>query len=71
VHKPKGGHKGGKRTNYVPKPTPLVTISIGEREREGKLKSIVSLEESSPAMMMCLNIEVTCTPYKTINILCL
>jgi len=37
--------KGDKRTNYVLE-GPLVVRSILEKEREGKLESVISLEDS-------------------------
>jgi hypothetical protein len=47
----------GNVTNHVPKPPPTVR-SISERKRDVKPKKIVSLEEPSPIMIMCLKIEV-------------
>ncbi len=58
AHKPNGGSQGGKGTNYVQEP-PQVARNIPKKEREGKLESIVSLEEPSPMMTVCLKIEAT------------
>jgi hypothetical protein len=41
VHKPKGVIRG-RRTNYVPKPPPIIR-SILEKKREGNLESVVNL----------------------------
>jgi hypothetical protein len=62
VHKPKGVIRG-KRTNYVPKPPPIIR-SILEKEREGNLESIVNLKELLPAIMAHLKIKVVCAFYK-------
>jgi hypothetical protein len=50
----------GKGTNYVPKLSPIAK-SISRKEREGKPKNTISLEESSPEMIAHLKIETTCT----------
>ncbi len=39
THKPKGGSKGGKGSNYVPIPWPPVPRSISYKERERNLKA--------------------------------
>jgi len=39
AQKAKGGHKGGKATNYVPEPSP-VTRSISQKKMEKNPKSL-------------------------------
>jgi hypothetical protein len=50
----------GKGTNYVPKLSSIAR-SISKKEREGKPKNTVSLEESSTEMIAHLKIETACT----------
>ncbi len=59
AHKPKGGSKGGKGTNYVQEPPPIAR-NISKKEREGKPENLVSLKEPSPMMIVHLKIEATC-----------
>jgi hypothetical protein len=50
----------GKGTNYVPKLSSIAR-SISKKEREGKPKNTISLEEYSPKMIAHLEIETECT----------